>query len=52
MVCANFTWIVTGETRVLEQARIGIRHALERAMGHAEPKSRSSDRRARSRSRA
>ena len=55
MVRANFTWIVTGETRVLEQARIGIRHVLERVAGHTECESRSSERRAtreRSRSRA
>src|SRR5215468_2764760 len=30
LVRANFTWVVTGETRVLEQARIGIRDVLER----------------------
>jgi hypothetical protein len=55
LVRANFTWVVTGETRVLEQARIGIRRVLERVAGHAECESRSSDRRAireRSRSRA
>ena len=55
MVRANFTWIVTGETRVLEQARIGIRHVLERVAGPTECESRSSKRRAtreRSRSRA
>ena len=55
MVRANFTWIVTGETRVLEQARIGIRHVLERVAGHTGCESRSSERRAtreRSRSRA
>jgi AcrR family transcriptional regulator len=32
MVRANFTWIVTSDTRVLDQARIGIRNALERVM--------------------
>jgi AcrR family transcriptional regulator len=32
MVRANFTWIVTGDTRVLEQARLGIRNVLERAV--------------------
>jgi AcrR family transcriptional regulator len=53
MVRANFTWIVTGETRVLEQARIGIRHVLERVVGHTECESRSSERRAtRARSRS
>jgi AcrR family transcriptional regulator len=54
MVRANFTWIVTGETRVLEQARIGIRHVLERVARHTESESQSSERRAsrgRSRSR-
>jgi AcrR family transcriptional regulator len=30
MVRANFAWIVTEDTRVLEQARLGIRHVLER----------------------
>jgi hypothetical protein len=34
MVRANFTWIVTGDTRVLDQARAGIRHVLERIAGH------------------
>jgi AcrR family transcriptional regulator len=46
LVRANFTWIQTGDTRVLEQARIGIRHVLERGAGHAERDSRSSERRA------
>ena len=55
MVRANFTWIVTGETRVLEQARIGIRHVLELVAGHTGCETRSPERRAtreRSRSRA
>ena len=55
MVRANFSWVVTGETRVLEQARIGIRHVLERVAGPTGCESRSSERRAtreRSRSRA
>lgn len=55
LVRANFTWVVTGETRVLEQARIGIRHVLERVAGPTECESRTSERRAtreRSRSRA
>ena len=30
---ANFTWIQTGATRVLDRARVGIRHVLERASG-------------------
>jgi hypothetical protein len=55
MVRANFSWIVTGEARVLEQARIGIRHVLERVVGPTDCEGRSSERRAtraRSRSRA
>jgi AcrR family transcriptional regulator len=31
LVRANFAWIASGETRVLEQARLGIRHVLEGA---------------------
>src|SRR3954467_6762489 len=46
LVRANFSWVVTGETRVLEQARIGIRRVLERVAGHTECESRSSGRRA------
>jgi AcrR family transcriptional regulator len=55
MVRANFSWVVTGEARVLEQARVGIRHVLDRAAGHNGSESRSSSKRAprgRSRSRA
>jgi AcrR family transcriptional regulator len=55
MVRANFAWIATGDTRVLEQARVGIRHVLERVVGHTGCKSQSSQRRTtrkRSRSRA
>lgn len=55
MVRANFSWVVTGETHVLGQARAGIRHVLERVAVHTECESRSSVRRAmreRSRSRA
>jgi AcrR family transcriptional regulator len=33
MIRANFTWIVTGEARVLEHARAGIRNSIERAAG-------------------
>ena len=47
MVRANFTWIVSGDTRVLEQARIGIRNALERAVGQPGVKRQPSERRAR-----
>ena len=46
MVRANFTWIVTGQTSVLDQARTGIGHVLERVQGLTEPESRSSERRA------
>jgi AcrR family transcriptional regulator len=34
LVRANFAWIATGEPRVLDQARTGIRHVLERAARH------------------
>ncbi len=33
LVRANFSWIMTGDPQVLEQARTGIRHALECAGG-------------------
>jgi hypothetical protein len=46
MVRANFAWIATGDPRVLEQARVGTRHVLERVAGHAGGKGPSSDRRA------
>jgi AcrR family transcriptional regulator len=55
MVRANFTWIVTGDTRVLDQARIGIRNVLERVSGQLGSKRQPSEKRARrepSRSRA
>jgi AcrR family transcriptional regulator len=55
MLQANFAWIVTGDPRVLNQARVGIRHTLERVTGHTGVKSQPSGRRAareRSRSRA
>jgi AcrR family transcriptional regulator len=54
MVRANFSWIVTGDTRVLDQARIGIRHVLERVVGQPGSKRQPSGgaaRRERSRSR-
>jgi AcrR family transcriptional regulator len=51
MVRANFTWIVTGDTRVLDRARIGIRHILERVAGYTRGKGQSSGRRARRRGR-
>ena len=28
---ANFTWVLTGDPRVLERARLGIEHAIENA---------------------
>ena len=46
MIRANFTWIATGEARVLEQARVGIRHVLERVAGPTGCESRSSKRQA------
>jgi AcrR family transcriptional regulator len=55
MVRANFAWIGSGETRVLDQARSGIRHVLERAAGQTGRASRPAKRRApsqRSRTRA
>ena len=54
MIRANFAWIVTGDTRVLEQARVGIGHALERAVprGGAGRASDTRPTRERSRSRA
>jgi AcrR family transcriptional regulator len=55
MVRANFTWVVSGDTHVLDQARIGIRHVLDRAGEPTGRKGQSSERRAtrrRSRSRA
>ena len=45
MIRANFTWIATGEARVLEQARVGIRHVLERVAGHAGGKGQASEKR-------
>ncbi|HEX5273219.1 MAG TPA: TetR/AcrR family transcriptional regulator [Gemmataceae bacterium] len=46
LVRANFAWIATGDTRVLEQARVGIRHVLERVAGHAGGKGQASEKRA------
>jgi AcrR family transcriptional regulator len=34
LVRANFSWVATGETRMLDQARVGVRHALERVAVH------------------
>src|SRR5262245_630907 len=53
MVRANFTWIVWGDKRVLDQARVGIRNVLERAGGHPGSKRQPSKKlKRRSRSRA
>jgi AcrR family transcriptional regulator len=45
LVRANFTWAVTGDPRVLAQARTGIRHTLERVVEKSGGKSQSSGRR-------
>jgi AcrR family transcriptional regulator len=47
MVRANFTWIVTGDTRVLDQARTGISNVLERVAGQPGSKRQPSEKRAR-----
>jgi AcrR family transcriptional regulator len=47
MVRANFTWIVTGDTRVLDQARTGIDNVLERVVGRRGSKRPSSEKAAR-----
>jgi AcrR family transcriptional regulator len=49
MILANFAWTVSGDPRVLEQARTGIRHVVERVVGQTRGAGRS---RARSRARA
>ena len=46
LVRANFTWVLTGETSVLDRARIGVSHVLERVKGHTGREKRSSERRA------
>lgn len=55
LVRANFAWIMIGDTRVLDQAWVGIRHALKGVARDAGRRGRSSSRwatRERSRSRA
>src|SRR4051812_27800390 len=47
MVRANFSWIATGDTRVLDQARIGIRNVLDRVVGQPGSKRQPSEKRAR-----
>jgi hypothetical protein len=47
MVRANFTWIVSGDLRVLDSARIGIRLVLELVAEYTGRKSQSSGTRAR-----
>jgi AcrR family transcriptional regulator len=49
LVRANFAWIVTGETLVLEQARLGIHHVVERVSGRNGREGRLQEGRARSR---
>ena len=46
LVRANFTWVLTWETSVLDRARIGISHVLERVKEHTGREKRSSERRA------
>jgi AcrR family transcriptional regulator len=46
LVRANFAWIVTADPHVLDQARAGIRHTLDRATGHTRRNSRPPERRA------
>ena len=45
LVRANFNWILTGEPSVLDQARTGIRHVIERVMGQKGHETRPSKRR-------
>lgn len=53
LIRANFAWVMAGETNSLEQARIGIRHVLERIAAPIESGGRSSgERETRERSRA
>ena len=47
LVRANFAFIATGDTRVLEQARVGIRHVLERVAVQPGSMHQPSERRAR-----
>jgi AcrR family transcriptional regulator len=45
LIRANFAWVVSGDLQVLEQARTGIRHILERNGGHTGRTRRSPERR-------
>jgi AcrR family transcriptional regulator len=45
LVRANFNWILTGEPSVLDQARAGIRHVIERVTGQKGHETRPSERR-------
>jgi len=45
LVRANFAWVMTGNAQVLEQARTGIRHALEHAAGNNDRNSQPPERR-------
>jgi AcrR family transcriptional regulator len=46
LVRANFNWILTGEPSVLDRARAGIRHVIERVTAHEGREIRPSKRRA------
>ena len=46
LVRANFTWVLTGETSVLERARLGIAHVLNSVKERTGREKRSSERRA------
>jgi AcrR family transcriptional regulator len=46
LIRANFNWILTGEPGVLDQARTGIGHVIERASGPKRREAGPSDRRA------
>jgi len=45
LVRANFNWILTGEPSVLDRARAGIRHVIERVRGQEAHEPRPSERR-------
>ncbi|WP_165067079.1 TetR/AcrR family transcriptional regulator [Paludisphaera rhizosphaerae] len=45
LVRANFAWVMTGDTRVLEQARVGVSHVLKGVTVHPGPESRPAEKR-------
>jgi hypothetical protein len=45
LVRANFSWVITGDTRVLDRAREGIRHVLGGVARQTGPEGRSSRKR-------